>query len=108
MTKFEAFNFTLIAFILAAISTFIHQSCNLSITIHVFFTALPLGPNLAPYYVVEMAEYPSGDWFEVYEEVRGITCDINGLTPLRDYRFRVSVRNRFGMSDPSPYSVGHR
>ena len=31
--------------------------------------ALPLGPNLAPYYVVEMAEYPSGDWEEVYEEV---------------------------------------
>ena len=48
--------------------------------------AIPLGPNLAPYYVVEMAEYPDGDWNEVYEEVRGITCDINGLTPLRDYR----------------------
>ena len=31
--------------------------------------ALPLGPNLAPYYVVEMAEYPDGDWNEVYEEV---------------------------------------
>jgi serine/threonine protein kinase len=70
--------------------------------------AIPLGPNLAPYYVVEMAEYPDGDWMEVYEEVRGICCDINGLTPLRDYRFRVSVRNRFGVSDPSPYSVAHR
>ena len=35
--------------------------------------ALPLGPNLAPYYVVEMAEYPDGDWNEVYEEVRKIT-----------------------------------
>jgi serine/threonine protein kinase len=70
--------------------------------------ALPLGPNLAPYYMVEMAEYPDGDWSEIYEEVRGITCDINGLTPLRDYRFRVSVRNRFGLSDPSPYAVAHR
>ena len=70
--------------------------------------ALPLGPNLAPYYVVEMAEYPEGDWMEVYEEVRGICCDINGLTPLRNYRFRVSVKNRFGISDPSPYCVGHR
>ena len=70
--------------------------------------ALPLGPNLAPYYMVEMAEYPDGDWVEVYEEVRGINCDINGLTPLRDYRFRVSVRNRFGLSDPSPYCVAHR
>ena len=70
--------------------------------------ALPLGPNLAPYYMVEMAEYPEGDWIEVYEAVRGITCDVNGLTPLRDYRFRVSVRNRFGLSDPSPYCVGHR
>jgi len=70
--------------------------------------ALPLGPNLAPYYMVEMAEYPEGDWEEVYEEVRGITCDINGLVPLRDYRFRVSVRNRFGLSDPSPYCVAHR
>jgi len=70
--------------------------------------ALPLGPNLAPYYMVEMAEYPDGDWEEVYDEVRGITCDINGLVPLRDYRFRVSVRNRFGLSDPSPYAVAHR
>ena len=70
--------------------------------------ALPLGPNLAPYYMVEMAEYPGGDWEEVYDEVRGITCDINGLVPLRDYMFRVSVRNRFGLSDPSPYCVAHR
>merc|ERR1719206_1373929 len=69
--------------------------------------AIPLGPNLAPYYMVEMSEYPEGDWEEVYEEVRGITCDINGLVPLRDYRFRVSVRNRFGLSDPSPYAVAH-
>merc|ERR1719244_2576194 len=30
------------------------------------------------------------------------------LVPLRDYRFRVSVRNRFGLSDPSPYCVAHR
>jgi len=70
--------------------------------------AIPLGPNLAPYYMVEMAEYPEGDWEEVYDEVRGITCDVNGLVPLRDYRFRVSVRNRFGLSDPSPYCVAHR
>ena len=70
--------------------------------------ALAMGPNLAPYYMVEMAEYPDGDWVEVYEEVRGISCDVNGLTPLRDYRFRVSVRNRFGLSDPSPYVVAHR
>jgi len=70
--------------------------------------ALPLGPNLAPYYMVEMAEYPGGDWEEVYDEVRGICCDINGLVPLRDYMYRVSVRNRFGLSDPSPYCVAHR
>ena len=50
--------------------------------------ALPLGPNLAPYYVVEMAEYPDGDWNEVYEEVRTsyvsflpINCD-NWNNPL--------------------------
>merc|ERR1712226_177362 len=55
--------------------------------------ALPLGPNLAPYYMVEMGEYPDGDWEEVYDEVRGICCDINGLVPLRDYKFRVSARN---------------
>ena len=35
--------------------------------------SIPMGPNLAPYYVVEMAEYPDGDWMEVYEECRGIT-----------------------------------
>ena len=35
--------------------------------------ALPLGPNLAPYYMVEMAEYPEGDWEEVstrYKDTR--------------------------------------
>ena len=30
------------------------------------------------------------------------------MTPLRNYMFRVSVRNRFGISDPSPYVVAHR
>ncbi len=30
-----------------------------------FFPAIPLGPNLAPYYAVEMAEYPTGDYVEV-------------------------------------------
>ena len=27
---------------------------------------------------------------------------------MRDYMFRVSVKNRFGISDPSPYVVAHR
>ena len=44
----------------------------------------------------------------IFFQISGINCDINGLTPLRDYRFRVSVRNRFGVSDPSPYAVAHR
>ena len=37
--------------------------------------ALPLGPNLAPYYVVEMAEYPDGDWTEVilcFSNIQGV------------------------------------
>ena len=39
--------------------------------------SLPMGPNLAPYYVVEMAEYPDGDWVEVYEECRGNNIKTN-------------------------------
>ena len=39
-----------------------------------------MGPNLAPYYVVEMAEYPDGDWVEVYEECRGNNIKTNWFT----------------------------
>ena len=41
--------------------------------------ALPLGPNLAPYYVVEMAEYPDGDWNEVLKRAGDIK---NFLSPV--------------------------
>ena len=44
-----------------------------------------MGPNLAPYYVVEMAEYPDGDWVEVYEECRGNNIKTNWFTSF--YRF---------------------
>ena len=45
--------------------------------------ALPLGPNLAPYYVVEMAEYPDGDWEEVYEEVGHVSRFITSQLKMK-------------------------
>ena len=46
--------------------------------------ALPLGPNLAPYYVVEMAEYPDGDWTEVIYDFSNIAWySGEGFTPSK-------------------------
>ena len=52
--------------------------------------ALPLGPNLAPYYVVEMAEYPDGDWTEVTYDFSNIAqYDGEGFTPPTPPNFNV-------------------
>ncbi|XP_023245574.1 obscurin [Copidosoma floridanum] len=65
-------------------------------------------PRLPVTYQVEMLELPDGDWFTARTGVRGCVCDIRNLIPFRDYRFRVRVENKYGVSEPSPYAQTHR
>lgn len=55
-----------------------------------------------------MLELPEGDWFTVRTGVRNCRCDISSLVPFKDYRYRVRVENKYGVSDPSPYVQTYR
>lgn len=55
-----------------------------------------------------MLELPTGDWMTWRTGVRGCVCDIPSLVPNRDYRFRIRVENKYGVSDPSPYTQTYR
>ncbi|XP_028176186.1 obscurin [Ostrinia furnacalis] len=70
--------------------------------------SIPHGPRFPVTYQVEMCEVPDGDWFTARSGLRSCVCDIRNLEPFRDYRFRVRVENRHGVSDPSPYAATHR
>uniref|UniRef100_A0A1B0DPE4 Uncharacterized protein n=1 Tax=Phlebotomus papatasi TaxID=29031 RepID=A0A1B0DPE4_PHLPP len=59
-------------------------------------------------YQVEMLELPDGDWFNVRSGVRNCACEIRNLEPYRDYKFRIRVENKYGVSDPSPYAQTYR
>ncbi|XP_055686187.1 obscurin isoform X7 [Lutzomyia longipalpis] len=59
-------------------------------------------------YQVEMLELPDGDWFTVRSGVRNCACEIRNLEPYRDYRFRIRVESKYGVSDPSPYAQTYR
>lgn len=71
----------------------------------------PSVPNMPRYpvtYQVEMMDMPEGDWRTVRTSVRSCACNIKDLEPFRDYRFRIRVENKFGVSDPSPYVQTYR
>ncbi|XP_020711861.2 obscurin isoform X6 [Athalia rosae] len=70
--------------------------------------SIPIGPRIPVTYLVEMSELPDGDWFSARTGVRSCVCDIRNLEPFRDYRFRIRVENKYGISDPSPYAQTHR
>lgn len=43
-----------------------------------------------------------------FSGVRSCACDIRNLEPFRDYKFRIRVENKYGVSDPSPFAVTYR
>ncbi|XP_075532272.1 obscurin isoform X7 [Dermacentor variabilis] len=59
-------------------------------------------------YSVEMAPLPDGNWSPYKSGVKDTQLDVRGLEPFKDYRFRVRVGNKHGLSDPSPYVTAHR
>lgn len=69
---------------------------------------MPIGPREPVTYLIEMCDLPDGAWRTVCSNVRSCTCDIRNLIPFRDYKFRVRVENKNGLSDPSPYVQTHR
>ncbi|XP_017774924.1 PREDICTED: muscle M-line assembly protein unc-89 isoform X2 [Nicrophorus vespilloides] len=70
--------------------------------------SIPSGPRFPVTYQLEMLEHPHGDWFTVRSGIRSCCCDVRNLEPFRDYKFRVRVENKYGISDPSPYAMTHR
>ncbi|CAH2103000.1 unnamed protein product [Euphydryas editha] len=70
--------------------------------------SIPHQPRFPVTYQVEMCEVPDGDWFTARTGLRSCVCDIRNLEPFRDYKFRVRVENKYGVSDPSPYAITHR
>uniref|UniRef100_A0A336KYA7 CSON000839 protein n=1 Tax=Culicoides sonorensis TaxID=179676 RepID=A0A336KYA7_CULSO len=59
-------------------------------------------------YKVEMCEIPEGDWHPVAAGVKGCRYEIRGLEPYRDYKFRIFVESKQGISEPSPFVQTHR
>ncbi|XP_023945008.2 obscurin isoform X6 [Bicyclus anynana] len=70
--------------------------------------SIPHQPRFPVTYQVEMCEVPDGDWFTARTGLRSCVCDIRNLEPFRDYKFRVRVENKYGVSDPSPFAITHR
>ncbi|XP_070156195.1 obscurin isoform X7 [Polyergus mexicanus] len=70
--------------------------------------SIPIGPRVPVTYLVEMCELPDGDWFTARSGVRSCVCDIRNLEPFRDYKFRIRVENKYGISDPSPFAQTYR
>ncbi|XP_068626397.1 obscurin [Battus philenor] len=70
--------------------------------------SIPHGPRFPVTYQVEMCEMPDGDWFTARTGLRSCVCDIRNLEPFRDYKFRVRVENKYGVSEPSPYAITQR
>ncbi|KAK8750916.1 hypothetical protein OTU49_015055 [Cherax quadricarinatus] len=69
---------------------------------------LPSTPCPPVTYQVEMCESPEGEWVTVRTGIRGSGVDINNLLPKSDYKFRVRVANKYGVSEPSPYVMTYR
>ncbi|XP_024939523.1 obscurin isoform X4 [Cephus cinctus] len=70
--------------------------------------SIPIGPRVPVTYQVEMCELPDGDWFTARSGIRSCVCDIRNLEPFRDYKFRIRVENKYGISDPSPFAQTYR
>lgn len=55
-----------------------------------------------------MLSLPEGEWRTAFTGVRNCACHLKDLEPFRDYRFRIRVENKYGVSDPSPYLQTYR
>lgn len=70
--------------------------------------SIPSGPKFPISYQIEMLDMPDGDWYVVHSNIRGCTCEIRGLQPYHDYKFRIRSEDRYGVSEPSAYCQTYR
>lgn len=70
--------------------------------------SIPAGPKFPIQYQVEMLDLPEGDWYVYRGGIRGTHCEIDGLQPFHDYRFRIRCEDRYGVSEPSSYCQTYR
>ncbi|KAF5286087.1 hypothetical protein FQA39_LY16433 [Lamprigera yunnana] len=70
--------------------------------------SLPSYPHVPCTYQLEMCELPQGDWFSARTGIRNCVCTVRNLEPFRDYKFRVRIENKYGVSDPSPFATTFR
>lgn len=70
--------------------------------------SIPTFPRVPVTYEVEMCQEPDGNWTSYKSGLKDSVCDIRGLVPNQDYRFRIRVENKHGISDPSPYITAYR
>lgn len=70
--------------------------------------SVPKSPRYPITYQVEQLELPDGDWHPVQSGVRNTHAEIRNLEPFKDYKFRIRVENKFGISEPSPYAQTYR
>ncbi|KAG8233551.1 hypothetical protein J437_LFUL013763 [Ladona fulva] len=59
-----------------------------------------------PYIPIGSADYRGPP--VTYRLEMSCACDVSNLEPYRDYKFRVRVENKYGISDPSPFAVTYR
>ncbi|XP_055610564.1 obscurin isoform X2 [Uranotaenia lowii] len=59
-------------------------------------------------YQLELMEIPDGDWYTYRSGIRSCSCEVRNLEPFREYKFRVRVENKYGVSEPSPYVQTYR
>ena len=51
-------------------------------------------------YIVEKMDTRTGKWEPVSKFVRGTNFEVMGLDEGREYKFRVSAENQYGVSEP--------
>lgn len=70
--------------------------------------SIPAGPKFPIQYQVEMLDLPDGDWYVYRSGIRGCHCEVDGLQPFHDYKFRIRCEDRYGVSEPSSYTQTYR
>ncbi|XP_054712056.1 obscurin-like isoform X2 [Uloborus diversus] len=70
--------------------------------------SVPNCPRVPVTYNLELAKHPDGEWTPYKTGLKDTLCDVRDLRPGQDYKFRIRVENKHGVSDPSPYTIAHR
>ncbi|CAH1789060.1 unnamed protein product [Owenia fusiformis] len=52
-------------------------------------------------YIIEVLEPTDMDWRRIHEGIDGISFDLDGLDPNKEYKYRIRAHNEYGNSEPS-------